>query len=313
MDIFEPWRNAPPARHTLESDSEEEQDPEDVQTSRTTSSIKLRRPAPDVKIQLTSDCPALAGEHLIIANSEAGMAWSQGLDASSLSLDGFLLVDGQKAASLTYFDAPRPTVIAFASAPLTYEAMHKVAECLLQECRPSTITIIDSYSYPSYLSSTSQMPSIRFLATGGQVDIAIQRCEPPNLVQGLTAAVACEADECNIPCLVLLLPSNLSDSTSASVIVHATHKQPVPDSIYDYGGPLPGSENLLESAENRTALSRLGTSLGWTEFGWQMPDFSRVRQKRRGDMQVASQAGFGWWSEAKRVHRQAVAEGGMYT
>lgn len=89
-------RNAPPARHTLESDSEEEQDPEDVHTSRTTSSIKLRRPAPDVKIQLTSDCPALAGEHLIIANSEAGMAWSQGLDASSLSLDGFLLVDGQK-------------------------------------------------------------------------------------------------------------------------------------------------------------------------------------------------------------------------
>lgn len=112
---------------------------------------------------------------------------------------------------------------------------------------------------------------------------------------------------------MLLFPSNLSDSTSASVIVHATHRQPVPESVYDYGGPLPGSENLLDSADNRSVLSDLGAMLGWTKFGWHVPDLAKTRQKGGSSPHTTSQAGFGWWEEAKRAHRQAIADGGMYT
>lgn len=113
--------------------------------------------------------------------------------------------------------------------------------------------------------------------------------------------------------LILLFPSNLSDATSASVIVHSTHRQPVPDSVYDYGGPLPGSDNLLSSAQNRQALTQLGESWGWASFGWRTPQLTTGGQKgRKARGSHTSQAGFGWWEEAKRAQRQTIADGGMY-
>ena len=120
-----------------------------------------------MEVQWTGERPSAKEQDLIIANGEAGMAWSQGLDTSSLSLDGFLSVDGQKvicmskheachklttlstlqAASLTCFSNPKPTVIAFISASLTYQAMHTVAERLVEECQPSK-SVATSHKLP---------------------------------------------------------------------------------------------------------------------------------------------------------------------
>lgn len=49
-----------------------------------------------MEVQWTSEQPPAEDVDLIIANDEAGMAWSEGLDLSSLPCDGFLLVDGVK-------------------------------------------------------------------------------------------------------------------------------------------------------------------------------------------------------------------------
>lgn len=121
-----------------------------------------------------------------------------------------------------------------------------------------------------------------------------------------------QADEQDIPATMLLFPSNLSDSTSAYVVVHSAHRQPVPDGIYDYGGPLPSSESLLAREDNRRALTDLSQKLGWAKFGWTVPSSSNREPKSHKGSQSRNQAGFGWWEEAKWAQRQAVADGGMY-
>ncbi|KAK9895379.1 hypothetical protein P389DRAFT_197439 [Cystobasidium minutum MCA 4210] len=314
MDLFEPWHNAPPARHTLESDSEDEQDPEDVyrQEASTSSSSRRQKPKAVVAVQWTQDQPPAKDHELIIAHAEAGLAWSQGLDIDSLQVNAFLPIDGVKAASITCLHQPNPTTLVFVASSMSYEAMHAVSETLLRELQPAKITLIESYSYSSYLSSSPTKPTIRYLTTSDPAGIQLSAFDPPNLVQGLSAALACEADEQDIPCSILLFPSNLSDSTSASVIVHSTHRQLVPDGIYDYGGPLPGAESLLASTENRQALADLGQTFGWASFGWKVPSFSATAHKVQKMKVASSEAGFGWWEQAKRSHRQALAEGGMY-
>ena len=90
-----PGRNAPPARYTLESDSEEEFDPEDNQQaeggSRTASTSK--RPEPVVSLELANKATGL---DVVVAIEEAGRSWAEGLDASNLVEDGSVSVNEQK-------------------------------------------------------------------------------------------------------------------------------------------------------------------------------------------------------------------------
>jgi hypothetical protein len=86
-------RNAPPARHTIESDSEEEQDPEDLQQPSASTSTAFKRPLPSVTLEWIAEEHARKVETLIVACEEAGMAWSSGLDLSKLTFNGCLRVN----------------------------------------------------------------------------------------------------------------------------------------------------------------------------------------------------------------------------
>ena len=94
-------------------------------------------------------------------------------------------------ASLTYISKSH-TVIVFFAGSLSYEGMHLVSDQLFEKLKPTSVTIIDSYSFPSYLSSEPITPSIRYLATPYFPDssLSVDTYNPPNLVSGLSAALA---------------------------------------------------------------------------------------------------------------------------
>jgi hypothetical protein len=112
--------------------------------------------------------------------------------------------------------------------------------------------------------------------------------------------------------MVFLLPSNLSDTTSASAVVHATHRQPVPESVYDYGGPSPNSESLLNSVDNKRALTQLGEQLKWNDLGRSIASSPSNGSSISGTAKAQKEVGFGWWEKAKHAQRQTIRDGGMY-
>ena len=91
-------RNQPPARHALESDSEDEVDNEDVHHAsgegpslrRSTAAVLVK---PDLKY--SKDEPP-KGLKLVIAVDEGGQLWSQGLTGRDMPEDGECFYDGRK-------------------------------------------------------------------------------------------------------------------------------------------------------------------------------------------------------------------------
>ncbi len=158
--------------------------------------------------------------------------------------------------------------------------------------------------------------------------LSLQPFEPPNLVQGIAAALTsqvsspescgyaavsltciAQALERYIPSLLLLFPTNLSDSTSSSLISHSARRQQAPEQIYDFGGPSPHSETISSTDE----LRKVAESLDWAQLGWKMPETPREsRAKRDRKPDSASPAGFGWWKEQRRLGEREIGEGAMY-
>jgi len=335
MDLLEPWRNAPPARYTLESDSEDEQDPEDLYRppAASASSSSSSRPEPKVEFRASAASNGKAelppsGRSVIVAIADAGKAWTEGLDEQQLQEASEVLVNDKKVASIS---TVQETNVVFLAGSFSYEEQHSVAEELLERLEPTDVTVLDSYSVQTYLAASSPTPSIRYLATEAfqsTSTLKLEAFEPPNLVAGLAAALVGEAAERDLPCLLLLLPSQHGDPTSHnSTLQHAASRQStVPESIYDYGGPSPYAASLLASPENLAALRRLSDGLQWqTRIAWQVPSkeklssIGKLKGRRDGAGRGAtttkldsSQAGFGWLREERRLGEREIGEGGMY-
>lgn len=93
-------RNAPPARYAVESDSEEDQDPEDyghAEGSRTVSSSRSREPV--VTVDFKREASDL---DVIVAVEEAGRAWAEGLDNDKIQEAGSVTVDDRKVRLLVH-------------------------------------------------------------------------------------------------------------------------------------------------------------------------------------------------------------------
>ena len=91
-------RNQPPARHALESDSEDEVDIEDVHRASGEGSSSRRSAAtvpikPELKY--ANDEPP-KGLKLVIAVDEGGQLWAQGLTGRDMPEDGESFYDGRK-------------------------------------------------------------------------------------------------------------------------------------------------------------------------------------------------------------------------
>lgn len=193
---------------------------------------------------------------------------------------------------------------------------------------------------------TSSGSPLRCLATpdwSTSLDGAAHPYQPPNLVQGLSAAVASrvstfrmrflgaysltlsvclhlQASELALPCLILLFPSNLPTTGAASTASHTARRQLAPVEIYDYGGPSPYSDSSIDSSRNsQDSLTKLASLLGWEQVGWKLSTLTSKAGKQGGRSRSRSNAaapkresGFGWWKEERRIGEREIGEGGMY-
>lgn len=91
-------RTAPPSRYAVESDSEDDVDPEDygrhAEASRTASSRK--RPEPSITVDLPKQSDL---SEVIVAIEDAGRSWAEGLDNQTLQEAGSVTVDNKKVCS----------------------------------------------------------------------------------------------------------------------------------------------------------------------------------------------------------------------
>lgn len=102
-------RNSQPPRHALESDSEDEMDPEDNDLASGSASTSYKKPAkePIVRYESTDAEVSILNEPvLLVAIGDAGLAWSKGLDEGKLVEHAQISVDTRKVRSfgrsLTY-------------------------------------------------------------------------------------------------------------------------------------------------------------------------------------------------------------------
>lgn len=250
-----------------------------------------------------------------MAIEDAGRSWAGGLDMSSIVEDADMFVNQDKVASLSYITSA-DTVIVFFAGSLSYEQLHLYSEKLFDQLLPASLTVIDSYSIPSYLtlssSSSSPIPSVRYLATSSYnmtTVLPIDTYDPPNLVMGLSAALASQAQFQGTPFLLLLFPSYRSTANASGSVSH--NAKLAPETVYDHGGPSPhDSRMLLEIPGHLQILSELAEKCRWVDLGWKVPTSEQDGTKRY-NRKSSDTPGYLWCRE-KRLGRREVDEGGMY-
>jgi len=117
---------------------------------------------------------------------------------------------------------------------LPLAALHPYAAAVLDTLQPAIVALLDSYGVPSYISET-RIPfldaPLRFLATPApprSLTTAAQSFEPPNLVQGASAAfVALRAQRAS-PAALLLVPAPhiASPAPRTLTLSSVTHADP---------------------------------------------------------------------------------------
>ncbi|KAE9393619.1 hypothetical protein BT96DRAFT_959032 [Gymnopus androsaceus JB14] len=130
---------------------------------------------------------------LILAFGDAGKYWGKGC---SLEKQSGAIYVGETQVGLIFNPSwSKSTIVVsetFARLPVVY--MHPYAEALIDQLKPASLALLDTYPTPTYVSSEPiaiQDAPIRYLSTH-QINPAIsssaERFAPPNLIHSTTSA-----------------------------------------------------------------------------------------------------------------------------
>ncbi|GAA96259.1 uncharacterized protein L969DRAFT_14455 [Mixia osmundae IAM 14324] len=267
MDLNEPFSTAAPARYTIESDSSQSEFEDDnagrqlrtkpAKTPREAKSFSLSAVGAEAKL-------SPAGE-LVLLLGEAGSAWSKHLQ--SAHAEGASVQAGSvQVASLAQLGATTAACYASTSG-IRLDDYWGYASTILEATNPERLTVIDSYAAPYYIGGgQASERNVRYLQSDDDERIlptAALTYEPPNVLQGLTAAIVTQATELSIPATVLLFPSDslhLSNATS----IDAAIREARPSEIYDFGQ----TEEATSALASPAMLHELSRTFKWSELGW---------------------------------------------
>jgi len=173
-----------PPRYAIESDDEDEFNPLN----------KIPNPTKEEsEIQVTISPATTTNVGLIIASGVAGNTWARGANLNEQS--GIISVNGVQVALV--FNPPwtkSNIIISEVFSELPLHAMHPYAETILDSLKPSSVSLLDSYSVPTYATS-HPVPihdtPIRYLTTSSKPNFLDNKADlfkPPNLIQSTSAS-----------------------------------------------------------------------------------------------------------------------------
>jgi len=196
----DPLADSLPPRYAIESDDEDEFNPL-IQDGRP-------HPEPEIQVIITGNIPT--NVNLIIASGIAGKTWARGADLKEQS--GVVSVNGVKIALV--YNPPWTTsniIISEVFSELPLHAMHPYAESILDSLNPKSVSLLDSYPVPTYVTAHPvpfHETPIRYLSTSQPnfLDNKPELFKPPNLIQATSASFLSILSLRGIPGTLILLP-----------------------------------------------------------------------------------------------------------
>ncbi|KAF8955389.1 hypothetical protein BDZ97DRAFT_1907691 [Flammula alnicola] len=202
MDI-DPLSDTVPPRYAIESDEEEDE----------VNPLGVKSPQPeDVKIEVKILGGITPGKCLAIASGDAGNFWAKGADLGEQTAS--VLVNGVQVGLV--FN-PKWTqsnvIISEVLSKLPLYAMHPYATNILESVKPKSVSLLDSYPFPTYASDTTTAfheAPLRYLSTSENTEFLDKEAElysPPNLLQSTSASFLSILGISDVPGTLVLLPS----------------------------------------------------------------------------------------------------------
>ncbi|KAF9443435.1 hypothetical protein P691DRAFT_713297 [Macrolepiota fuliginosa MF-IS2] len=194
MDIHNTDNNPP--RHAIESDDEDEFNPQNQPDS-----------VPELTVKLIGDVPAQRS--LVVATADPGAFWARGTDLGEQT--GAIAANGVQVGLVFNPAWTNATVIVSeALSRLPVWAMHPYAQAIIDALKPTSVALLDEYAVPSYISSSASAldAPIRFLSISAfDSNNEAQPFAPPNLVNTTSAAFLSLLSISNTPGTLILLPT----------------------------------------------------------------------------------------------------------
>ncbi|KAF5366242.1 hypothetical protein D9758_005744 [Tetrapyrgos nigripes] len=212
MDI-DPLADTVPPRYAVESDEEDEYNPLEPKTAES-------EPVTTPEIKLAGSIPK--DRPLIFASGDAGKYWAKGIKLGEQA--GSIYVNKIQVGLVFAPSWSKSTVIVsetFTRLPLNY--IHDYAEFILNELKPNSVSLLDVYSSPTYISPepiAQQDAPIRYLSTAPADSTSkstAQPFSPPNMIHSNTSAA-----------LMSLIASDPSQSLKGTLFLLPFPKIPTP-------------------------------------------------------------------------------------
>ncbi|KAJ7646594.1 hypothetical protein FB45DRAFT_890851 [Roridomyces roridus] len=200
----DPLADSVPPRHAIESDEEED---EYNPLRPNTSVLKTKFP-----VKLVGDAGSVPALGLLVATGAVGAYWARGANLSE-KVATVMIDDFQIGVLYRPSWTQSVVLVSETTARLPLAALHTYAAAVLDALKPTSLALLDSYDVPAYISETRihflDAP-LRFLATPAppaSLTSAAQPLEPPNLVQGASAAFISLRVQSSSPVTLLLVPA----------------------------------------------------------------------------------------------------------
>jgi hypothetical protein len=180
----DPLADTVPPRHAIESDEEEDE------FNPLPSSSLSKAPPPTIDVNIIGQIPLSRG--LVVASGDAAKVWAKGAQLGEQS--GAVMANGVQVGLIFNPSWTQANVlISEVTTRLPSWAMHRYAEVVIQQLKPPSVALLDTYAVPAYISAEPvpyhEAPA-RQLRTKGSCSptTGIQPFAPPNLIQSTSAS-----------------------------------------------------------------------------------------------------------------------------
>lgn len=186
--------------------------------------------------------------------------------------------------------------------------LHQLVTYILTSLKPTSSTIIASYNFPSYVTSSSSnnnpdRPPILYLRSHSTESLekldassTIQPFQPPNLLHGLPASLLSLSTLSAIPSVLLLFPTASSNEPLNGPWSNNSSSTKNANSLYNIG-PLSDEGGMMGLVNEE--LVAVAKELGWNWLG------SRVEGSK-------SEKGFDWLERIRKVKRREQISSSMF-
>ncbi|KAH7884615.1 hypothetical protein F5I97DRAFT_1477972 [Phlebopus sp. FC_14] len=218
MDI-DPLADTAPPRYAVESDDEDEFNPQ--------SSKLVAYQPPDVNVEFISDVEIPPRNSLVFASGEAGAAWARSAKLGEQRAGFF--VDKLQVGLLFLPSWTKAVVVVSEATPhaqLPLNAINTYTTAVIDHLQPASVALLDSYPTQGYISSSvisREDAPIRYLSVGNILQISdpgLELFAPPNLLQSTTASVL-------LGLFLRSLSAKSAEGDTEALLLLPSHKTPL--------------------------------------------------------------------------------------